>query len=100
MTDAECNYWKKRDQIVEADLIWLAQRHVTNAVESLTERGYDRNSHAIRELQSIIDRLSKLAAVVQIGIEEDASELLLSVREEEGADADRESETHFARYGN
>lgn len=64
-------YWDKRDRIIEADFVWLAQRHVTSAIESLTERGYDQNSYAVRELQSVVDRLSKLAVTVQTGLEEE-----------------------------
>jgi hypothetical protein len=71
MTENELAYWKKRDQIIEADIIWLAQRHVTSAVESLGERGCDKNSETIRQLQSIIDRLAKLAVTVQTGLEEE-----------------------------
>lgn len=81
----EAEYWKRRDQIVEADLVWLAQRHVTNAIESLSERGYDRNSYAVRELQSIVDRLSKLAVTVQTGLEEETQ-------------ADRELDENMIRY--
>jgi len=71
MNNNELAYWNKRDRIIDADYIWLAQRHVTNAVESLSERGYDRNSDTIRTLQSIIDRLAKLAVTVQTGLEEE-----------------------------
>jgi len=70
MTENEKAYWDKRDRIIDADFIWLAQRHVTNTIESLSERGYDRNSDTVRELQSIVDRLTKLAVVVQTGLEE------------------------------
>ena len=118
MTENEKAYWDKRDRIIDADFIWLAQRHVTNAIESLAEQGYDRNSNAVRELQSIIDRLSKLAVTVQTGLEEANEEYVKNVwareekaykkedadwdaclLEEERADKDREDEVHHARYG-
>lgn len=72
MNENELAYWNKRDQIIDADIIWLAQRHVSNAVESLRERGYDRNSYAVRTLQSSCDKLSKLAVTVQTGLEEES----------------------------
>jgi hypothetical protein len=74
MTENELAYWKKRDQIIEADMVWLAQRHVVSTIESLSERGYDRNSYTIRELQSIVDRLEKLAVTVQTGLEEETQD--------------------------
>ena len=100
----EAEYWKKRDQIIDADFIWLAQRHVTNTIESLAERGYDRNSDTVRELQSIIDRLSKLAVTVQTGLEEEAykkedADWDACIMSEPNADEDREDEVHHARYG-
>ena len=72
MNENELNYWKKHDQIIDADIIWLEQRHIASAIEKLTERGYDRNSHTVRTLQSLVDRLAKLATTVQTGLEEEA----------------------------
>lgn len=71
MNSDELAYWKKRDRIIESDFVWLAQRHIAEAIESLTERGYDKDSHAITELKSIQDRLAKLAVTVQTGLEEE-----------------------------
>jgi hypothetical protein len=104
MTDNEKAYWDKRDRIIDADFIWLAQRHVTNAIESLAERGYDKNSDTVRELQSIIDRLSKLAVTVQTGLEEEAykkedAKWDACIMSEPNAEEDHESETQYARNG-
>jgi len=102
MTENEKAYWDKRDRIIDADFIWLAQRHVTNALESLRERGYDKNSDTVRQLQSIIDRLSKLAAVVQTGLEEEAYKKEDAIHDqhllEEETQAEHDLDVNCIRY--
>ena len=85
MNEQEIAYWKKRDQIVDADKVWLAQNHVVDAVTALRERGYEMDSHEVKTLQDCVNRLANLAVRIANG-------------DPEETDAEHQAEVTANRY--